>query len=113
MSATATFWVLIVTLALGTWLMRSLPIMLHGRVNTPPWAERLLRYVPVAALTALMVPGALYTHTATAYTFAPARLIAMLVAFLVALRTKNVIATLAVGMGVLWLTQWGLANLAF
>ena len=91
--------------------MRSLPIMLHGRVNTPPWAERLLRYVPVAALTALVVPGALYTHTSTEYTFAPARLIAMSVAFLVALRTKNVVATLGAGMIALWVVQWGLAAL--
>lgn len=111
MSATATFWVLIVVLALGTWLMRSLPIMLHGHVNTPAWAERLLRYVPVAALTALVVPGALYTHTGTDYSFAPARLAAMLIAFLVALRTRNVIATLAAGMLVLWLVQWAVTAL--
>ena len=28
---------------------------------------------------------------------------------LTALRTKNVLATLAVGMGVLWLAQWAFA----
>ena len=58
--AVAQFWLLIVVLALGTWLMRSLPIMLHGHVPHPPWLERLLKHVPVAALTALVVPGALY-----------------------------------------------------
>ena len=62
MSQTAAFWFVIVVLALGTWLMRSLPIMLHGAVATPRWAERLLRYVPVAALTALVVPD-LYIKT--------------------------------------------------
>ena len=55
MSATAQFWVLIVVLALGTWLMRSLPIMTHGHVPHPPWLERLLKHVPVAAITAMPV----------------------------------------------------------
>jgi len=104
-SELARFWVVIVVLAVGTWAMRSLPIMLHGAVNTPPWAQRLLRYVPVAALTALVVPGALYIKTDGMYAFAPARTIAAVVAMLVALRTRNVIATLAAGMAVLWIGQ--------
>lgn len=112
MSARLQFWILILVLALGTWLMRSLPIMLHGRVTPKPWTERLLRYVPVAALTALVVPGALYLHTGDQYHFAPARLVAMLAAFFAALRTKNVVVTLLVGMGVLWLAQWAFSALA-
>jgi branched-subunit amino acid transport protein len=100
------FWILIVVLALGTWAMRSLPIMLHGHVPHPPWLERLLRHVPVAALTAIVVPAALYTHVGDAYHLAPARIVAAVVAMAVALRTKNVLATLAVGMVVLWGTQY-------
>lgn len=111
MSAQAQFWVLIVTLALGTWAMRSLPIMLHGHVPHPPWLERLLKHVPVAALTALVVPGALYLKQNGAYSFAPARTIAALVAMLVALRSKNVLATLVAGMATLWIAQWALAAL--
>ena len=91
--------------------MRSWPIILHGRVPHPPWLERLLRHVPVAALTALVVPGSLYLHEGSVYSFAPARSIAAVAALLVAWRTKNVLATLAVGMGVLWLAQWALAAL--
>ena len=112
MSRTAEFWVLILVLALGTWLMRSLPIMLHGKIAPRPWTERLLRYVPVAALTALVVPGALYLHTGDQYQFAPARLVAMLAAFAAALKTKNVVVTLVVGMGVLWLGQWAFAAIS-
>lgn len=106
MSEVAQFWLLIVVLAAGTWAMRSLPIMLHGHVPHPPWLTRLLKYVPVAALTALVVPGALYVKVDGAYTFAPARTIASVVALLVALKTKNVLATLAAGMSVLWVAQW-------
>jgi branched-subunit amino acid transport protein len=111
MSAQTQFWILIISLALGTWLMRSLPIMLHGHVPHPAWLERFLKYVPVAALTALVVPGALYVHVGGTYTIAPARVAAAGLALVVALRSKNVLATLVVGMAVLWLGQLALSAL--
>jgi branched-subunit amino acid transport protein len=101
-SLTAQFWVVIVVLAVGTWAMRSLPIMLHGHVPHPPWLERFLRHVPVAAMTAIVVPAALYLHSGNVYSFAPARTIAAVVALLVAMRTKNTLATLGAGMAALW-----------
>ena len=112
MSRVAAFWLVIAVLAVGTWAMRSLPIMLHGTVPSPKWAKRLLRYVPVAALTALVVPSVLYVKTNAYYDLAPARLLAAAVALLVALRTKSVVATLACGMIALWAAQWALAALA-
>lgn len=105
MSAQAQFWLMTVVLAIGTWAMRSLPIMLHGTVATPPWLERLLKHVPVAALTVMVVPGALYLKASGLYEFAPARTIAAVVALLVALRTKNTLATLGAGMAALWVAQ--------
>lgn len=108
MSAQTQFWLLILALAFGTWAMRSLPIMLHGHVPHPPWLERLLKYVPVAAMTALAVPGVLYLKQNGAYQFAPERTVAAIVALFVALRTRNVLATLSVGMVTLWVAQWGL-----
>jgi branched-subunit amino acid transport protein len=111
MTPVAQFWLLIIVLAIGTWSMRSFPIMLHGRVPHPAWLERLLKHVPVAALTALVVPGALYVHEGSAYSFAPARTVAAVIALAVAWKTKNVLATLAAGMGALWLTQLALAAL--
>jgi branched-subunit amino acid transport protein len=111
-SAQTQFWVLIIVLAIGTWLMRSLPIMLHGQVPHPAWLERFLKHVPVAALTALVIPGALYVHSGSTYTIAPARMLATGLALAVALRTKNVLATLVVGMAMLWLGQWGLSALS-
>lgn len=111
MSEAARFWLLIGVLAAGTWAMRSFPIMLHGHVPSPAWLERLLKHVPVAALTALVVPGVLYAHEGSAYSIAPARIAAGLVALVVALRTRNVLVTLVAGMGVLWFAQWGLSLL--
>jgi len=112
MSPAERFWLLIVVLAAGTWSMRTFPILLHGRVPHPRWLERLLRHVPVAALTALVVPGSLYAQREGSLSFAPARTIAALAALAVAWRTRNVLTTLAVGMAVLWAAQWALAALS-
>ena len=105
------FWVLIVLLGACTWSIRAWPIILHGRVPHPVWLERFLKHVPVAALTALVVPGALYMHEGGVYSFAPARALAAAAALLTAWRTRSVFATLAVGMGVLWVAQWALSAL--
>lgn len=111
MSPVLQFWVLIVVLAIGTWAMRSLPIMLHGHVPHPPWLTRILRYVPVAAMTALVVPASLFAKHDGVYVAAPERTVAAVVALLVALRSKNVLATLVAGMVALWLTQYALGVL--
>ena len=111
MSQLAQFWLLTIVLALGTWLMRALPIMLHGHVAHPPWLERLLKHFPVAALTALVVPGVLYVHVGDAYTFSLSRLVAGAVALLIAIRTKNIFVTLVVGMSALWFAQWAASAL--
>ena len=105
MSPLAQFWFMTIVLAIGTWTMRSLPIMLHGTVPTPAWLERLLKHVPAAALTALVVPGALYLKVHGDYEFAPARTIAAVVALAVALRSRNTLATLGAGMAALWIVQ--------
>ena len=112
MTPVAQFWFLTIALALGTWAMRSLPIMLHGHVPHPPWLSRLLKHVPVAALTVMVVPGALYLKANGVYNPAPARTIAAVVALVVALRTKNTLATLIVGMVALWVAQAAIGLLA-
>lgn len=56
--------------------------------------ERLARYVPVAALTALVVPAILPREGEPPY----ARAVAAGVAFAVAYRAKNVLLTVVVGL---------------
>lgn len=105
MSDVARFWVVIGVLTVGTLLQRSLPLWTHGRIPIPPWLERLLKHVPAAALTALVVPGVLYISHDGVYELAPARIIAGAAALVVAMRSRNMLATLIVGMGVLWAAQ--------
>lgn len=99
------FLAVIVVVGLGTYLMRAVPIVWHGSIPVPPVVERLLKHVLAAVLTALVVPAALYLKTDGVYDLAPERTIAALAALLVALKWRSVVATLAVGMGVLWIAQ--------
>jgi branched-subunit amino acid transport protein len=101
----ASFWLVIGIAGVGTMLMRVAPILAHGHVTTPAAMRRLLAYVPAAAMATLAVPGALFVKSGAAYEFTPARTVAAVAALLVALRWRNVVLTLVVGMGALWALQ--------
>jgi branched-subunit amino acid transport protein len=98
----ASFWLLIALVTAGSMALRVAPLVAHGRLATGPVVERLLKRVPAVALSALAVPGALYVKTGVRYDVDPIRIVAALVGLAVALRTKNMLATLAAGMLVLW-----------
>ncbi|HWQ09083.1 MAG TPA: AzlD domain-containing protein [Holophaga sp.] len=67
--------------------------------------QHLLRYVPFAVLSAIIAPEILIRHGAFDPSPANPRLWAGAVAILVAFLTRNVLATIAAGMSVLWLIQ--------
>ena len=101
----ASFWLVVALVGLGTQALRVAPFLAHGRVAMPPALERLLRHVPPVVLAALAAPGALYARTEGVYDVAPERLIAALLALLVALTWRNLLATLVAGMAALWVLQ--------
>jgi branched-subunit amino acid transport protein len=93
-------WVAILLAGAGTYTMRASFLLAADRLaRVPPGVERLLRQIPPAALASLVVPALLRPH-GDLDLFSP-RLVAGLVAAAVAWRTRNVAATLAVGMGLL------------
>lgn len=69
----------------------------------PDLARRALRLIPAAVLAALITPS--LTHPDLMFDPWNERMLAGVVAALVAWRTKNVLATIAVGMAMLWLLQ--------
>lgn len=96
-------WGIIVAIAVGTTLARVSFIVLLGRLGgVPPRLKRLLALVPPAALAALVFPGLLVADGDLALTLDNARLFAGTVAGIVAWRTGNLLATVAVGMAVFW-----------
>lgn len=93
-------WVAILLAGAGTYAMRASFLLAADRLaRVPPGVERLLRQIPPAALASLVVPALLRPHGEL--DLASPRLAAGLVAAVVAWRTRNVAATLAVGMGLL------------
>ena len=95
-------WAAIVLAGIGTFTMRaSFLALAHHLREVPPWAQRILRQIPPAALAALVVPALVRPHSE--FDLFQPRLAAGLIAALVAWRTKNVALTLIIGIAALML----------
>lgn len=99
----ATIWLVIIGIGLGTYALRLSFIHLYGRLALPTVIQHGLRLVPAAVLAALVAPALVYTDGALAVTADDPRLLAGLVALLIAWRFGHMLLTLAGGMAVLWL----------
>ena len=100
-----TIWPAMIGLGILTFLTRLSFIALLERWQAPVIVQRALRFVPVAVLTAIIIPELVLPNGVLDVQPANPRLLAGLVAALVAWKTKNVIWTIAVGMAVFWLLQ--------
>jgi branched-subunit amino acid transport protein len=71
-----------------------------GRVDLPEPVLRALKYVPVAVLTAIIAPAVLIQEDKIDLMPDNAYLIGAIVAIIVSWRTKNLLATIVIGMAV-------------
>lgn len=92
-------------MALLTIALRASFILLGDRFVVPGVLRRALAYVPPAVLAAIVAP-ALFRSSGVAVGPIDVRLVAGLVAGLVAWRTKSIIATFASGMAALWILSY-------
>jgi branched-subunit amino acid transport protein len=95
-------WLIVIGMGLVTFGIRLVPIVLLGRIEIPLIVQRALRFVPPAVLTAIIVPELLYRNNQFDVSLSNARLLAGLIAIVVAWRTKNALMTIGVGMLALW-----------
>jgi len=96
---TARLWVAIIGSGVGTYAMRaSFLVFAHRLADVPPGIQRLLRQIPPAALASIVIP-ALLRPEGDLDLWQP-RLVAGVVAALVAWRTRNIALTLLVGIGI-------------
>jgi branched-subunit amino acid transport protein len=100
-----TLWLTIVGAGAGTFVLRLSFIALLGRVEMPPFFRRVLRFVPAAVLTAFVIPLLFYENGALQVSLGNERLLAGLIAALIAWRTRSVLLTLGGGMATLWILQ--------
>ena len=96
-------WLLFVAVGLGTFTLRFLVIYLFGKIAMPNWLSRALRFVPAAALAALVFPALTHPTGQLDVSLNNFRLLAGLGGALVAWRTRNVLLTILVGMAILWM----------
>ncbi|MCA9974915.1 MAG: AzlD domain-containing protein [Anaerolineales bacterium] len=98
-------WIAIIGMGIITYAIRLVLLLLLERVQLPAVVQRSLAYVPTAVLSAIVFPILLQPNGTFDLSLSNARLLAGLVAAVVAWRSKNVLWTIGIGMIVLWLLQ--------
>ena len=101
---------LILGMMLVTYGVRYPMLAIVGRLKLPPLVIRALSFVPVAVLTAIIVPAVLMPEGAIDIGIDNAYLVAALLAIIVSWRTKNLLATIVIGMAgfLLWRARMGI-----
>lgn len=103
---TPSFWLIMIVIGILTFLIRLSFVLLQGKWQPPTFITRGLRFVPVAALTAIFIPEIALMDDQLAISLTNPRLLAGIIAILVAYKTKNALWTIAVGMASFWLLSW-------
>jgi branched-subunit amino acid transport protein len=96
-------WLTIVAAGVVTLLARASFIVLPPETRTPIWLQRGLKFVAAAVLPALVIPDVLFRDVPPGDVVNVYRIVAASIALLVAWRSRSVLATLGVGLGILWL----------
>ena len=100
-----TLWIVIVLMGLVTYGLRLSLIALMGRLEVPPLVSRGLRFVPPAVLSAIILPELVQPAGTLNLSLGNLRLVAGVLAIVIAWRTRNVLLTVGAGMAGLWLLQ--------
>ncbi len=103
-------WLVMIAGGLLTFLTRLSFIALLDRIRVPDWFRRGLRFVPVAVLSAIILPELTSPDGHLFLSWRNPQLLAGGVAILVAWRTKNVILTILAGMAALLAFQFFLGR---
>lgn len=103
-------WVVVIAIGVVTYLIRLSFIVLFGRMRVPTLVQQGLRFVPVAVLTAIIVPELVSPGGHFDLSLRNPRLLAGIFAALIAWRTRNTLLAIGLGMVGLWSLQWLLSR---
>lgn len=98
-------WWLMLVCGVVTFCIRYSFIAAEGHYQPPAWFSRLLPFVPIAALTALVTPDLLLVHGEVVLGSGNSRLWAGFVAIIVAAIWRNTLMTIGCGFAALLLLQ--------
>jgi branched-subunit amino acid transport protein len=98
-------WLVIAGMGVITYGIRLSMIVLLEKVEISATLRQALRFVPPAVLSAIIFPELLQPGGALDVSLGNDRLLAGLLAMIIAWRTKNVLLTIAIGMIALWFLQ--------
>ena len=93
-----TEWMLVLGMAVLTFIPRYLPFALAGKVTIPSWLSQALSFVPIAVLTIIIVQSTLIRDQQLSLTLHNYHLMAAIVAFIVAIITRHLFLTIIVGL---------------
>ena len=99
-------WLVMIACGLLTFATRF--VMFSGLAprRLPDWLGDALGFVPIAVLTAIIVPAVITGPESTLFIVGNSRLPAAVIAVSVALLTRSVLATIATGLAALWFLEW-------
>jgi branched-subunit amino acid transport protein len=101
-------WLLILGIGVATYAIRLSFVTFFGKKEFPPFIMRMLRFVPMAVLSAIIWPQLFLVNNRLDLSPGNARWIAGILAGVIAWRTRNVLLTIVAGMVALWILQWAL-----
>ena len=106
MSSLSNYWPIVLCIGAGTYAIRVSFILILSEAKLSDTLMRALRFIPATVLAALIVPAVFAGSGELNAEFGFERPIAASIAFLIAWKTRNVLATIATGLVSLWLLQW-------
>jgi len=101
----AAIWISFVLAGIVTFYLRYSFIGHYSQMRVPAWFHQALRFVPAAVLSALVWKAIVFYGGSYQLSWTNERLIAGLLAMVVAWRSKNVLLTTLLGMVILWVLQ--------
>lgn len=99
-------WIVMVACGLLTFATRFVMFSDIAPKRLPTWLDEALGFVPIAVLTAIIVPAVIIGPEGSLVLAGNARLPAAILAVTVALVTRSVLPTIAAGLAALWILDW-------
>lgn len=101
-----TIWVVIISVGIGTYLLRLSFLALIGNRALPSWVIRHLRYTAVAVLPALVIPMIVWSDTKAGSEVSIVQIIAALAALVLGWWRSSVLVAIFAGMGVYYVLNY-------